>query len=96
MQDGLRQELLCEVTGRRGWQGGLGERGRVALIHISFWAITEGMGRRLSASWALWLQGGPSALEWIAHFWQVYVPLKRWGHRLLPLQGMESELTHSW
>lgn len=34
-----RQKLLCEVTGRRGWQGGLGERGRVALIHISFWAI---------------------------------------------------------
>lgn len=29
LQDGLGQELLCEVTGRWGWQGSLGKRGRL-------------------------------------------------------------------
>lgn len=36
-----------------------------------FWAITEVQGCCLSASWISWLKGGPSVLEWRAHFWNV-------------------------
>lgn len=78
-------------AGRGAWGK---ERGLA--VKCSFWAATERAGCCPSASWVLWPQGGPSALEWTAYFWKAYVPRERWGRRLLPLQATESAVTHGW
>lgn len=79
-------------AGRGAW----GEREGVALIHISFWPHRTDGALRLSASWALWLQGGPLPWRDRATSGRYMFPEKVWSLGYYPCREWESELTHSW